>query len=254
MKPLKNIAYTYEYKQFEKEAKQKQAWLLEDAYFFKEHETKLEDGYSFHILEYRYTQTRKVDWRKEPVESVQSSYCIEIKYGSHTIYKENNTLYTPALIIPKIINHPNKNKYILFRRDLYGYSIFNCNTKKVFHYIPEGYLEGKESFIWVQGEFFKRECGLLLISGCFWACPYSTLVVDFSNPEKQPYPYFDCNEMIADLEKEEYYYNDIDFLCFTPEYDMQIKVQLYEDEPQLKKSPIQIIPKSQYLHYLNKAK
>lgn len=81
----------------------------------------------------------------------------------------------------RVIRHGDGREYLVFRRDLYGYSVFCMNTMEDFHFIPEKSFLGGETFIWTD-VFYNKENGLLAVSGCFWACPCGILLVDFSQP------------------------------------------------------------------------
>ena len=87
-----------------------------------------------------------------------------------------------------IIEHYDGNSYLIFDESLYGYSVFKLNTMECVHYIPsevEKYFENssgfKETFIWCEPHYDKTS-NLLAVEGCFWASPYSIIVLDFSNP------------------------------------------------------------------------
>ncbi|MCI8303727.1 MAG: hypothetical protein HFF52_03770 [Lawsonibacter sp.] len=85
-----------------------------------------------------------------------------------------------------LISHANGNQYLVFREDLYGYSVLEVETGENLHYIPEkswpldGRM-GQETFIWT-GADYDPETNLLAVWGCYWACPGSMVFLDFSNP------------------------------------------------------------------------
>ena len=59
------------------------------------------------------------------------------------------------------------------------------------HYVParvhpEEGQKAEEVFIWT-GADYDPHTDLLAVTGCIWACPYSTIVLDFSCP-LQPHP------------------------------------------------------------------
>lgn len=87
-----------------------------------------------------------------------------------------------------IIEHSDGNRYLIFDEALYGYSVLNLNNLECVHYIPsesEAYFQNlggfKETFIWCKAHYDKAS-SLLAVEGCFWAAPYSIIVLDFSNP------------------------------------------------------------------------
>lgn len=85
-----------------------------------------------------------------------------------------------------LILHANGNHYLVFREDLYGYSVLEVESGTAMNYIPEKSwpLDGKdagETFIWT-GVRYDPRTDLLAVSGCYWACPNGTLLLDFSDP------------------------------------------------------------------------
>ena len=67
----------------------------------------------------------------------------------------------------------------------------------------------EETFIWTDVHY-DPESNLLAVSGCYWACPYSVIVLDFSEPmTEQPVEYWLDVRSIIDPNYE--LYDDIDF-------------------------------------------
>lgn len=124
----------------------------------------------------------------------------EVIYYYHNINDDNE--------FHKIIAHSNGNSYLLFRRDLYGYSVLNLTTLQDFHYIPSDSFPEGETFIWVDVSY-NIENNLLAVSGCYWACPSGTLLQDFSSPMTAPAIWVDVLEQ---LEGGYDSYDDVDFL------------------------------------------
>lgn len=86
----------------------------------------------------------------------------------------------------RLFPHANGNHYLVFREDLYGYSVLEVETGRTMHYIPEKSWpldgrQGKETFIWT-GVAYDAATSLLAVWGCYWACPNGTLLLDFSDP------------------------------------------------------------------------
>jgi hypothetical protein len=86
-----------------------------------------------------------------------------------------------------------------------------------YHYIPEKSFRGGETFIWT-GTHYNSNTNLLIAEGCYWACPYSLFVIDFSDPVNLPYPMFDLNEHL-DYDD----YEDIGFVCWDGNDNLIIK-------------------------------
>ncbi|MBR5264121.1 MAG: hypothetical protein IKV50_05430 [Clostridia bacterium] len=67
--------------------------------------------------------------------------------------------------------------YICFRRTLYGFVLLSCETLlPEYEYFPKCVLESKESFIVVT---VKQIDDLLILGGCYWACPDECFVFDY---------------------------------------------------------------------------
>ena len=86
----------------------------------------------------------------------------------------------------RLFPHANGNHYLVFREDLYGYSVLEVETGRTMHYIPEKSWpldgrQGEETFIWTNVAY-DAATNLLAVSGCYWACPNGTLLLDFADP------------------------------------------------------------------------
>lgn len=99
-------------------------------------------------------------------------------------------------IFQKIITHKNGGKYLIFRRDLYGYSVLNLATLQAFHYFPQRSFTGDETFIWCDVHYNVTN-NMLAVTGCYWACPFSVALADFSNPMAET-TQICINDFIAD--------------------------------------------------------
>lgn len=110
--------------------------------------------------------------------------------------------------------HANGRHYLVFRRDLYGYSVYEVESGREMHYIPsQAYPEDEQSiqetFIWTDAHY-DPQSSLLAVGGCIWAAPSSVIVLDFSDPlrEQPAETWFDTHEIIAPEWED---YDDIDF-------------------------------------------
>lgn len=116
----------------------------------------------------------------------------------------------------RLIQHSDGNDYLIFRQDLYGYSALNLQTMQDFHYLPAQSFpfEKKafeETFIWTDA-FYEPQSNLLAISGCFWARPYSVIVLDFSQPLKASEAWLDTH-LLFDADYN--IYDDFEFAGWT---------------------------------------
>ena len=117
----------------------------------------------------------------------------------------------------QLLPHANGNHYLVFREDLYGYSVLEVETGRTMHYIPEKSWpldgrQGKETFIWTNVAY-DAATSLLAVWGCYWACPNGTLLLDFSDPlEEQDWKrWLDVQDVVdPDLD----IYDDIDLERF----------------------------------------
>lgn len=86
----------------------------------------------------------------------------------------------------RVIRHANGREYFLFRRDLYGYSVLDLASGEESHYLPyksfpDRKQDFEETFIWTDVHY-NPNGNVLAVSGCFWACPASVMLMDFSSP------------------------------------------------------------------------
>ena len=131
-----------------------------------------------------------------------------------TLYDENgnNThtwkSYDDDADFEILINHQAGNKYFIYRQELYGYSVFDLTNNKAFQYLPQCVLDNREYFIWTDVHYNPLN-NIAAISGCIWACPWSTLLVDFSEPMSEPKFQLD---VINCLDKGYDIYDDADFV------------------------------------------
>ena len=90
-----------------------------------------------------------------------------------------------------LFRHRNGKHYLIFRTELYGYSVLEVESGQEIHYVPacvhpEEGQKAEEVFIWT-GADYDSGTDLLAVTGCIWACPYSTNVLDLSRPlQHQP--------------------------------------------------------------------
>ena len=113
-----------------------------------------------------------------------------------------------------MFRHRNGKRYLVFRIELYGYSVLEVESGQNMHYVPacvhpnEG-EKAEEVFIWT-GADYDAKSNLLAVSGCIWACPYSIVVLDMSNP-LLPQPserWLDVRDIV---DSDDSRFDDIDF-------------------------------------------
>ena len=132
----------------------------------------------------------------------------------------------------QLFPHANGNHYLVFREDLYGYSVLEVETGRTMHYIPEKSWpldgrQGKETFIWTNVAY-DAATSLLAVWGCYWACPNGTLLLDFSDPlEEQDWKrWLDVQDVVdPDLD----IYDDIDLERFGEDGLIYFRTSSAED-------------------------
>lgn len=115
----------------------------------------------------------------------------------------------------RLLPHANGNHYLVFREDLYGYSVLEVETGRTMHYIPEKSWpldgrQGEETFIWTNVAY-DAATNLLAVWGCYWACPNSMVFLDFSDPLSEQ----DCGcwvEMHEIMDPDYDLFDDIDMI------------------------------------------
>ena len=115
----------------------------------------------------------------------------------------------------QLLPHANGNHYLVFREDLYGYSVLEVETGRTMHYIPEKSWpldgrQGEETFIWTNVAY-DAATDLLAVWGCYWACPNSMVFLDFSDPLSEQ----DCGcwvEMHEIMDPDYDLFDDIDMI------------------------------------------
>ena len=185
---MENVAYTKEYKDrieyFHNE-------LFKPDYLRDERLIEIDKDISALIRDY---STKSYNEKYEKYTLVPSLLASE-----GTIYKNGLEIYSYRSIDdggdPTTFIHQNGNKYLVFHKDLYGYSVLDLMTMQVFDYFPaESFPEG-ETFIWCDIHYNPQN-NIMAVGGCFWAVPYSVILVDFTNPMKDCLQ-IDIDELIA---------------------------------------------------------
>jgi hypothetical protein len=224
---LTNVAYTKEYQEYQKNNEQ----IFCAEYFEGKEKIELSEKYdiekSYYVGEFDYV-----------ISGTEN--CL--------MDKEGNILYTYRNInddaeFCTIIYHRDGNEYMIFRSELYGYSVLNLDTLKDFHYVPSQSfkVQGGETFIWTE-IFYNNINNILAVSGCYWACPYSIVLVDCSEPMLPGIKQIDIHDKLdSNYEK----YDDIDFVKWN-NTDLVLKALNAEIE----KDEEIIIRENEYINWI----
>lgn len=76
--------------------------------------------------------------------------------------------------------HPNGHDYLICGEDYQGQTIIELDTGKRRDYLPEAAAKG-HGFCWSSYRF-DATAQILIVCGCFWACPYEFRFYDFAAP------------------------------------------------------------------------
>lgn len=135
-------------------------------------------------------------------------------------------------------NHPNGHDYLLAGEDYQGQTVVELDTGKVVNNLSHGASKGF-GFCWADYTF-NREHQLLIVDGCFWACPYELKFFDFSDPMNQGWPELE-NEAGADADAKQPVFNaDGTITCFESEYVESDDDDERSDEEIQKDAPVRV--------------
>lgn len=224
---LNNVAYSKEYRE---ELQQYKTLFLE------ENKKDSEDI----ILTERYKITKTNYAGQGGVWNMHGHICVLSD-------KEDNIIHSWKCFdndadFEKFITHQNDNDYLIYRQDLYGYTVFDLINKKEFQYYPQCVLDGYEYFIWTDVHYNPLN-NLLAVTGCIWAAPWSTLLVDFSNPLDTPKFQIDIiNCLPGDYDV----YDDADFVRWDGD---NLVLNCYNAKTNLKEEVI--LPPEAYFQRIN---
>jgi hypothetical protein len=111
--------------------------------------------------------------------------------------------------------------YIFYKEDLYGYSVFEVDSKKSFNYYPAAtYKKQIETFIGTDIHYNKNN-NVFAVGGCYWACPGDVFLIKINNPMEQFTGIINIHEIIdPGYEK----YDDIDFEKWENN-DIKLKIE-----------------------------
>ena len=94
-----------------------------------------------------------------------------------------------------LIRHANGKFYLIFRQDLYGYSVLELDRGRIMRFVPDAWTLGEESFIWGSVHYL-RDWDALAVSGCYWGAPNGVHLVSFAEPMSEEQRYVDVLDCI----------------------------------------------------------
>jgi hypothetical protein len=87
--------------------------------------------------------------------------------------------------------HTNGHSYLICGADYQGQTIIELDTKQRVDYTPSSADSGV-GFCW-SDHIPSPDGNMLMVDGCYWACPYELRIYDFSEPMKMPLLELDVN-------------------------------------------------------------
>ena len=145
------------------------------------------------------------------------------------------------------VKYNNGKNYLFYKTNLYGYNVFEIDTKTTFDYLPKCSFSGKfaETFIGTDIHF-NKDNSVFAVGGCYWACPTDVFLIKIDNPLEQYGNYLNIHLMIdEDYEK----YEDIDFIEWE---NNDIKLKCYNIETKPNKNEIIILQEKEYMERMVK--
>jgi hypothetical protein len=76
--------------------------------------------------------------------------------------------------------HPNGHAYLVCGENYQGQTVLELDTGKRRELLPEEAKQG-HGFCWASYRF-EPTASIIIVAGCFWACPYEFKLYDFSDP------------------------------------------------------------------------
>ena len=223
-KDLSNVAYSQEYLKYRNE---RISSVLSPENKTKE-VIREESGYTRIIISYQ---------KERYICSENKVY----NMNKDLIHEYINLYQHPFFCTP--IQYSNGKMYLFYKEELYGYSVFDMESKEVFRYIPQESFSGGETFI-ATDIYYNATHDLIAAEGCYWACPVDTFLLRIEDPMKQFDKYLNFHELLdSDYEK----YDDI---CFSSWSENGIDLKCYNILSEPCKDELVQITESDYLKAL----
>jgi hypothetical protein len=113
-------------------------------------------------------------------------------------------------------DHVNGHSYVVGGEDYQGQTVIELDTGKRRDHLPPEAKEG-HGFCWV-GMKFRAEGSVLVVDGCYWACPYEFRFYDFSDP-MAGWPQIGEGTWIDNDRREPTFNDDGTITCYQTEYN-----------------------------------
>lgn len=146
-------------------------------------------------------QTINLDSGYEIVKDAYGPSTASFGGGEYTLFDTRKTQIKTWRCIDdraeffSLIRHANGKFYLVFRQDLYGYSVLELDRGRIMRFVPDAWALGKESFIF-SGVHYLRGWDALAVDGCYWAAPNGVHLVSFAEPMSEEQRYVDVLDCI----------------------------------------------------------
>ncbi|UTC66793.1 MULTISPECIES: hypothetical protein [unclassified Treponema] len=218
------------------------------------------DKYRLHMQELMplFCDENRTDTKEIVIKGNRKDYKIHVHHysgsigeyhyrGAECFLYAGDVLYTKwhcfndSSVFYQLISHKNGKEYLIFRQDLYGYSVLDMESGEIMQFFPECSFEGVETFIWTKVHYHPAN-NVLAVEGCYWACPYGVQLFDFENPMSENPKFVD---IISCLDGDYDVYDELKFLKWE-KGDLYLKAFLVENSEIMEL----VIPQEQYLCWL----
>jgi hypothetical protein len=158
--------------------------------------------FGYRIVRTSYAATRPVTYGDRTVTGhLSGSKSVVLAEDGHEVFRFTTTDDDAEFVA--IISHRDSHRYLVYRPGLYGYGVFDLDSGRSFVHVPGE----QETFIWTRVDYLRAN-DLLVASGCYWACPDSFVLLDFSEPLAE-HPWVEAVEQLGYDE-----YDNADFMGF----------------------------------------
>ena len=135
----------------------------------------LPDGFSAELRRY---VGQLGGWRQSLCEGFLLDACGRTQHTWRTVGDEG--------AFASLFRHSNGRHIFVYRTALYGYAVLEVESGRAMTYLPacadaDSPVGFDETFIWTSAAYSAAD-DLLAVDGCFWAAPYTTIVLDFTDP------------------------------------------------------------------------
>lgn len=114
-----------------------------------------------------------------------------------------------------IENHPNGHEYLIGGEDYQGQTVVELDTGGVTNNLSRGAEKG-HGFCW-GSYWFNAQNQILVVYGCYWACPWEYQFFDFSDP-MSGWSEIECERGVDGDAKKPVFNEDGTITCFESEY------------------------------------